>query len=110
MDGYRVALFFHLLALVAASAASGLVHVAESRSHRAATLREARMWLMLTAKTARTFPIAVVVLFGTGAYMISAGPGWAWGTGWVVAGIGGAILLLAQGAILGGRGRRIQLA
>lgn len=105
MNGYTIALFIHLAALVAASAASALVHLADVRRSRATSVSEARQWHALAASTARVFPIAVLVLFASGGYMISAGHGWSWSTGWVDAGIAGVVVLMVNGAMLGRRGR-----
>lgn len=105
MDGYHVALFFHLVALVAASAASAIVHLAGARGSRAATVSEVRQWHALAGMTARTFPLALLALFATGGYMVAARHGWTWDTGWVEAGIAGVIVLFASGAVIGGRSR-----
>lgn len=110
MDAYHVTLFLHLLALLAAAVASGLVHLAAARERRAATVAEALEWGRFTGKAARVFPIAVLTLVLTGGFMLRAGGGWSWQSGWVEAGAAGALLLLAGGAVLGARGRRASMA
>ncbi|HVA58826.1 MAG: hypothetical protein WBQ26_01855 [Gemmatimonadaceae bacterium] len=102
MTGYQIALFFHLLALLAATAASSIVHFAAARRAAAATLRESMDWARLMGSTARVFPIAVITLMATGAYMTASH--WHWRQGWVQAGFAGALLLLASGAVVGRRG------
>ncbi|HEU4641864.1 MAG TPA: hypothetical protein VFS44_05355 [Gemmatimonadaceae bacterium] len=105
MDGYRIALFVHLLALVAASCASAIVHLAESKRRRAATAHEALQWLQIAAKAAPTFPIVLLVLFATGGYMVTAQHGWSWSAGWVDAGVLGVVLLFVNGSVIGRRSR-----
>lgn len=104
MDAYHLALFLHLLALFAASAASALTHLAEARLHRATTVREARQWHALAGSSARIFPIVIVLLLVTGGVMISQGGGVSWRTGWVAAGVVGVVLLFLNGGALGRRG------
>lgn len=102
MTLYQVALFFHLLALLAATSASAIVHLAAGRRASAPTLRQALEWGRVTGRTSRVFPVAVIVLIATGAYMVAGR--WSWSDGWIVAGLTGAIALLASGATLGRRG------
>jgi hypothetical protein len=102
MDGYHVALFIHLLALVAAATASGLAHLAHGRTARARTVAEAMEWHAFGGAVARVFPIAVLTLLATGGYMTAAG-GISWSTPWVQAGIAGAVLLFAIGGFFGAR-------
>ncbi|HEY0996712.1 MAG TPA: hypothetical protein VGD77_12030 [Gemmatimonadaceae bacterium] len=102
MTAYQAALLVHLLALLAASSASALVHFAARRKAQAPGLREALEWGKVVATTARIFPIAVVALVASGAWMTAAR--WGWSTGWVEAGFAGAVLLLVSGAVLGTRG------
>lgn len=102
MTAYQAALLLHLLALLAATSASAVVHFGARRKAQAAGLREALEWGKVVAGTARIFPIAVVVLVASGAWMTASR--WGWSTGWVEAGFAGSILLLVSGAVLGTRG------
>lgn len=102
MTTYQAALLVHLLALLAATSASAVVHFAARRKAQAAGLREALEWGKVVAGTARIFPIAVVALVASGAYMTA--DRWGWRTGWVEAGFAGSLLLLVSGAVLGTRG------
>lgn len=106
MTGYHISLYVHLLALVAASAISSVVHLGKSRARCAASLAEARQWLMLVGAAARFFPLVTLTLFATGAYMVSVRSPWSWSTGWVEAGIVGVVFLMLSGAVLGARGAR----
>lgn len=102
MTGYQIALLLHLLALLAATSASAIVHFAASRRASAPTLAQSMEWARLQGVTSRVFPFAVLTLVATGAYMVS--NRWSWDTGWVEAGFAGAVMLLASGAVLGKRG------
>lgn len=106
MIGYHIALYIHLLALVAASATAAVVHLADVRRRSAVTVVEARQWHRLLGSTARFFPIATLTLIATGAYMVSTRSPWSWHTGWVEAGLAGAVYLLLSGPVLGARGAR----
>src|SRR4051812_10188000 len=105
MDAYHIALSVHLIALMCASGASALVHFAETRFQRADNPGEALQWLKFTGNVAKVFPIAVITLFLTGAYMTAMFGVWTWGAGFVQAGITAVVLLMASGATLGGRMR-----
>lgn len=110
MHGYGVALYVHLLALLSATAASALVHLAAARAARAGSAHEALEWHRFAGKAARVFPLAVLTLVATGSYMVGGAHGWGWGLGWVRAGLLGSVLLLAQGAVIGARGKRVAAA
>ena len=107
MSMYHVVLYLHLLALVAASATSSVVHLAQARARRAASIPEIRQWLMLGGSTARIFPIATLTLLATGAVMVSLGGPWSWSAGWVRAGVAGVVFLLVSGPFLAMRGKRV---
>lgn len=106
MAAYYVFLYVHLLALVAASATSAVVHLAQARARVAATVPEIRQWLMLAGSSARVFPIATVTLLASGALMVASHGPWSWSAGWVDAGLMAVAFLLVCGAILGMRGKR----
>jgi hypothetical protein len=58
-------------------------------------------WGSVAGKTARTFPIAVLGLFGTGAYMTI--DVWTWSTGWIAVSIAGLVLIALQGPLVAER-------
>jgi hypothetical protein len=101
MPTYEIALFVHLLALLAATAASAIIKLAGSRRMAARTLRESMEWGALMGATSRVFPIAVLTLVATGSYMSASH--WGWRHGWIEAGFVGSFALLASGAFLGRR-------
>jgi hypothetical protein len=109
MNRYDLALFLHLLALLAAIAGSTIVHVSMSKVRGARSGGEALQWLGLAHAFARVFPIALATLLGTGAWMVHGR--WPWDAGFVEAGITGVVILAVSGGVVeGGRARRIATA
>ena len=54
---------------------------------------------MMAGKVGKLFPVAILGLFGTGAYLTSETTfPWSWSTRWIDVGIGALIVLMAQGA------------
>src|SRR5690242_15620064 len=51
---------------------------------------------MMAGKVGKLFPVAIIGLFGTGAYMTS--HFWTWGTRWIDIGIAALVVLTIQGA------------
>jgi hypothetical protein len=99
---FQIVLFLHISFLLVGFSAGTVMVVCAAKLRAANTGAEAFPWGMLASKTALAFPIAIVGLFLTGAYMTSKHH-WGWGTGWIDAAIGGLVVLMAEGAILGGR-------
>jgi hypothetical protein len=109
MHSYQIALFVHLLALLAAFGASSVVHVAMSKIRSARTGAEALEWLRVAHGLSRVFPIALAALVGTGAWMLQTA--WSWSAGFVLAGLTGVFLLLVSGAAVEGtRARKVAAA
>jgi hypothetical protein len=107
MDLYHIALFLHILAMLAATAATAITKLAVGRRIRARTLGEALEWHRTATSTARAFPIALVTFVATGAYMLSHVTSDAWRSGFVVAGLIGSALLLASGVYLSIQGKAL---
>jgi hypothetical protein len=101
VDTYSVALYVHLLALLAAIAAASLMHFAESRRFAATTRLEVLPWLGLAKSVSRVFPLSLLVLFASGSYLVH--KVWTWDIGWVQAGIVGLVVLFASGIAIGKR-------
>ncbi|MDX6504206.1 MAG: hypothetical protein QOE29_1331, partial [Gaiellaceae bacterium] len=99
---YQIGLFLHIAFLLVGFSAGTMMVVTASKLRSATTGAESFPWGMLAAKTARAFPIAVVGLFLTGAYMTHK-VSWSWSSGWIVAGIIGLAILMGQGALIEGR-------
>ena len=108
MDGgYRLVLFLHLSALLAAISTSAVLHFAETRLQAAPTVADVRTWAGLIEKGSRVFPLALLLLLGTGAYLVDRG--WTWSSGWVIAGLVGVGVLFVVGAgVVGGRSRALK--
>ena len=107
MSEYTVVLYLHFLSLLVGIGAASVVFVCLLHLRAAETGESARPWGMLAGKTARAFPIAVLGLFATGAYMTS--DIWSWDTAWIDIGIVGLAVLALQGPLLGERSaKRLQ--
>lgn len=61
----------------------------------ARTVEQAVPWGIVSGKVARLFPVAILGLFLTGAYMTH--KFWTWGTPWIVVAIVGLVVVGAQG-------------
>ncbi len=96
MDTYHVVLYIHLLSLFVGIGAGAVLATCLFQLRAARTLEQAGPWGMVAGKTGRLFPVAIVGLFGSGAYMTS--HFWTWSTGWIDIGIAALVVLLAQGA------------
>lgn len=101
MDTYRTVLFLHLLALFIGIGAAAILGLSLFRLRAAQTLADALPWGILAGKTERAFPIAIVGLFVTGAYMTS--DVWTWNTGWIDVAIVSLVVIAAQGVLIAGR-------
>ena len=109
MDTYHVVLYIHLMALFVGVGAGAILCVCLFQLRKARTLAEALPWGMVAGKTERAFPIAILGLFGSGAYMTS--DLWTWSTGWIDVSIAGLVLLALQGPLVGGRaGKQLERA
>lgn len=101
MDTYRTVLFLHLLALFVGFGAAAILGLSLFRLRSASTQADALPWSSLAGKTERAFPVAILGLFVTGAYMTS--DVWTWSTGWIDVAIVSLIVIAAQGALVAGR-------
>jgi hypothetical protein len=105
--GYQLVLYVHLCALFAAFSASTLLHFIEARECAAAGVAEVRDWHARLKNLVKVFPVAMITLLASGAYLVHAM--WSWRMGWVQAGVLGLVLLIVNGPIIaGGRHRRIE--
>jgi len=101
VDTYHVVLYIHLLALFVGVGAGSVLIVCLFQLRAAATVEAAAPWGRVAGKTGRAFPVAILGLFGSGAYMTS--DLWSWSTGWIDVSIAGLVLLALQGPLLGER-------
>lgn len=101
MTGNQTVLYVHLLALLLATGAAAVLHVAYGAMRRAGTLAEADRWRLLAASAGRAFRAAAVGLFASGAALVSGA--WSWGAAWVLAGIVGLAIVIVVGELVHGR-------
>jgi hypothetical protein len=101
LDTYHVVLYIHLLALFVGIGAGAILLVCLFQLRAAQTLADAVPWGRVAGKTARAFPVAILGLFGTGAYMTS--DVWTWSTRWIDVSIAGLVLLALQGPLVAER-------
>jgi hypothetical protein len=104
--GYSIALFFHLVSLLAAGAAAALAAHAALRLRNATSPAEVARWGMMIGKVVRVFPPATLGLLGSGAYMTQSA--WSWSTPWIIAGLLGlAMIVLLGSGVEATRGRAL---
>lgn len=101
MDTYHVVLYIHLLSLFIGIGAAGVMLSCLIQLRNAQTVEAAAPFGMIAGKTEKLFPVAILGLFATGAYMTS--DVWTWDTGWIVVSIVGLAVVALQGPLLGGR-------
>ena len=109
MDKYHVALYIHFLSLLIGIGAASVLTVCAFQLRAARTLADAGPWGRVAAKVGRVFPIAILGLFGSGAYMTS--DLWTWDTGWIEVGIAALVVLAIQGPLVAERsGKKVAQA
>jgi hypothetical protein len=112
MHTYGLVLFVHLSALLAAISAGALSHLSEARMRDAASVEAIRPWARLLGRLGKVFPVALLVLLGSGAYLVHRS--WSWSSGWVdVSLVGVALLFASGGGLVRARGvalRRVLIA
>jgi hypothetical protein len=109
LDTYHVVLYIHLLSLFVGIGAASVLVVCLFQLRGAQELPDAIPWGMVAGKTGRMFPIAILGLFGSGAYMTS--DVWTWSTGWIQVGIAALVVLAIQGPVIAERsGKKLEHA
>jgi uncharacterized membrane protein len=101
VDSYGVVLYLHLLFLLLGIGAATLIWLCLFRLRAAQTLEEAAPWGMLAGKSERAFPVAIVGLYGTGAYLTS--DAWTWDTSWIIVSIVAFAVVALPGPLVAGR-------
>ena len=101
MDTYHVVLYFHLLAVFLGLGAASVLLACLFQLRAAQTLADAVPWGMVAGKVSRLFPIAVLGLFATGAYMTT--DIWTWSTRWIDVSIAGLVVVALQGPLVAER-------
>lgn len=95
MNAYTVVLYLHLLSLFVGIGAGTVLIVCLFQLRAARTLEQAVPFGAVAGKTGRFFPIAILGLFASGAYMTS--DQWTWGTRWIDVAIAALVVLGVQG-------------
>jgi len=108
MDRYHIALFIHILAVMAAASATAVTKLAASRRARAKTVGEVLEWHNVLASASKAFPICLAAFVVTGFYMLIAGHIAVWSNGFVIAGLAGVVSLFASGTYLGIKGNALK--
>jgi len=109
LDKYHVALYIHFVSLLIGIGAASVLTVCAFQLRAARTLADAGPWGRVAAKVGRLFPIAILGLFGSGAYMTS--DLWTWDTGWIEVGIAALVVLAIQGPLVAERsGKKVAQA
>jgi hypothetical protein len=99
LDTYHYVLYVHLLSLFIGIGAGSVLLACLFQLRAARTLETAVPWGMLSGRTAKLFPVAILGLFATGAYMTH--KFWTWSTPWIVVAIVVLLLLGVQGGGIG---------
>jgi Predicted integral membrane protein (DUF2269) len=106
---YDVVLYLHLLSVFALIGAITLVGVSYLRLRAARSLADATPWATVADQVGWVFPLSILGLLATGAYMTS--DSWTWSTAWIVVSIAAVILVSLQGPIVAApRTRALKLA
>jgi hypothetical protein len=99
MNTYHYVLYVHLLSLFVGIGAGAVLLACLLKLRAARTLEQAVPWGMMAGKVGKFFPIAILGLFGTGAYLTSETTfPWTWSTRWIEVGIAALVVLTIQGA------------
>jgi hypothetical protein len=101
LETHHVVLYLHLLSLLIGIGAGSILLVCIFQLRSAQTLADAIPWGRVAGKIGRAFPIAILGLFATGAYMTS--DIWTWDTGWIAVSIGGLAVVTLQGPLVAER-------
>jgi hypothetical protein len=109
LDTYRVVLYLHLLSLFVGIGAGSVLLTCLFQLKAARTVEQAVPWGIVSGKIARLFPVAILGLFLTGAYMTH--KFWTWGTPWIVVAIIGLVVLgVGGGGIAEHTAKKLQAA
>jgi len=98
LNTYHYVLYVHFLALFVGIGAGAVLLTCLFQLRAARTLEQAVPWGVVSGKAAKLFPVAILGLFGSGAYMTSETTfPWTWSTHWIQVGIAGLVVLTIQG-------------
>jgi hypothetical protein len=95
VNTYHYVLYVHLLSLFVGVGAASVLLVCLFQLRAARTVEQAGPWGGVAGKVGPFFGVAILGLFGSGAYMTS--DLWTWSTRWIDIGIAVLVVLFAQG-------------
>jgi hypothetical protein len=95
LNTYHYVLYVHLIALLIGIGAGSVLLACLFQLRAADTVEQAMPWGMMSGRVAKLFPVAILGLFGSGAYLTS--DLWTWSTPWIDLGIVGLVVLTVQG-------------
>jgi len=101
VDTYHVGLYIHLLSLLIGFSAGVVEAICLLKLRGAETLEAAVPWGQLAGQIEKAFPVAIIGLYATGAYM--AHDFWSFSDSWVLIPIIGLALMSLQGLLVAGR-------
>src|SRR5206468_12567736 len=101
MNAYAIAMFVHMIGLIALFGGLVIIHHGGVRLRAAGTWQEARTWLDLLRPTRNMFIAGAVFLLGSGMFMARAQ--WTMRMPWIVVGMIVVLMFLATGALVSGR-------
>ena len=94
MNTYHYVLYVHLLALFVGIGAGSVLLACLLQLRAARTVEQAAPWGMMAGKMGKLFPVAIIGLFASGAYMSSTWVSpWSWSTRWIDVGIVALVVL-----------------
>lgn len=109
MTAYHLALYAHILGVLALFVAMGLEWTSMVRMRRARTVEQVREWASLHTTLDKIFPLAVAIILIAGLYMVS--DVWGWSNAWINLALAGLVVMGIMGALINGRRlRAIQAA
>jgi hypothetical protein len=106
---YQLALYLHLVSLFVLVGAITVAGLCYFRLRLAESSTDAARWAGLADQVGWAFPVAILGLLASGAYLTT--DRWTWSTPWIVVSIAGLILDTLQGPIVAGpRARALKQA
>lgn len=100
MDAYHVVLYVHLLSLLAMAGGITVLGVCYLRLRVADSLSDAVPWATLADQAGWVFPLSILGLLASGAYLTSAR--WTWGAPWIDVSIAALAVVAVQGPVVAG--------
>jgi hypothetical protein len=99
LNTYHYVLYLHLLSLFIGIGAASVLLACLFQLRAARAVEQAAPWGMMAGRMGKFFPVAILGLFATGAYMTSTSSSpWSWSTRWIDVAIAALVVLFAQGA------------